>query len=283
MEVIDNLAPLREKIAYIKGLGKTVGFVPTMGFLHEGHLSLMKIAKKRTDFSVVSIFVNPMQFAQGEDLGSYPRDFPRDEALCANEGVDLIFYPESSLIYPAGYSTKIVVEGLREPLCGRSRPGHFDGVATVVAKLFNIVQPDLAVFGKKDFQQLAIIRRMAQDLNFPIEIIGAETVRERDGLAMSSRNSYLNPAEREAAPALYRTLLFAKDRIENGNAQDSAALIRVMRDRIESAGPFEIDYIEIVDRETLAPVINPASGKVLIALAAKLGRARLIDNIEAGF
>lgn len=282
MLVVSSIYELRAKLNNLRSEGRIIGFVPTMGFLHEGHLSLMRTARKRSDFVVVSIFVNPLQFAQGEDLSTYPRDFIRDETLCAGEGVDLIFYPNADEIYPSGFSTVVSVKGLDRPLCGRSRPGHFDGVATVVAKLFNIVEPDIAVFGKKDFQQLAIIRHMVADLNFPIEIIGVSTIRERDGLAMSSRNAYLNPSEREVAPALYRTLLFAKDRIENGNAQDSEALIKVMLSKIEASGPFCVDYIEIVDPETLETVRNPSLGRVVIALAARLGRARLIDNIEVG-
>ncbi|HHS50111.1 MAG TPA: pantoate--beta-alanine ligase [candidate division Zixibacteria bacterium] len=283
MKIFNTIPKIREALREIRRDGMTIGFVPTMGFLHEGHLSLIRIAKRRADVVVVSIYVNPMQFSAGEDLAAYPRDFRRDETLCENEGVNFIFYPNDEEIYPDGFATRISVEGLKEPLCGRSRPSHFDGVATVVAKLFNIVEPDLAVFGKKDFQQLAIIRRMTRDLDFPIEIVGGETVRERDGLAMSSRNKYLSPAEREVAPTLYRALRMAKQRIEDGGAEDSEAVKRVMRAQIESADAFEIDYIEIVDPETLIPVANPSSRKVVIALAVRLGAARLIDNIEVGF
>ncbi|MCK5832993.1 pantoate--beta-alanine ligase [bacterium] len=282
MEIIDNISVISGRIREYKVSGLKVGFVPTMGFLHDGHLSLVHSAKKLADRVVVSIFVNPTQFSPDEDLDSYPRDFQRDETLCSNEGVDIIFYPTSKVMYPDNFSTEIKVRGFSQLLCGRTRPNHFDGVTTVVGKLFNIVQPDLAIFGKKDYQQLTIIKRMAADLNFPIEIIGGETVREHDGLAMSSRNKYLTPIEREVAPVLYRTLLFTKDRIENGNAQDSGALIRVMRDRIEGSGPFDIDYIEIVDTSSLKPIDNPFSRECVIVLAARLGKARLIDNIEVG-
>ena len=283
MEIIRDIAEMQNRALDAKRRGLSIGFVPTMGYLHEGHLSLVRIARRRCDLLVLSIFVNPTQFGPSEDLDAYPRDFQRDETLCNAEGVDIIFYPEAKAMYPKGFSTEVKVKRLGELLCGKARPTHFAGVTTVVSKLFNIVMPDVAVFGKKDYQQQVIIKRMVADLNLPIEIVAGETSRERDGLAMSSRNRYLTPREREVAPALRDALLYAKKKIESGDAIDSARLKIEMAERIERAGPFDIDYIEIVDPKDLSPVEEPSGKAVVIALAARLGKARLIDNIEVGF
>jgi len=283
MEIIERVKEMQRRAIDAKRRGLNIGLVPTMGYLHEGHLSLIRIARKRCDLLVVSIFVNPAQFGAGEDLDAYPRDLHRDEELCNAEGVDIIFYPEKVDMYPGGFTTGVLVKQLSGLLCGRSRPEHFEGVTTVVAKLFNIVMSDIAVFGKKDYQQQVIIRRMTADLNFPIEIIPGETIRETDGLALSSRNKYLTPPERESAPALRKALIFAKTRIESGKATDSKKLTAEMAGMIESDGTFEIDYIEIFDPKNLTPIDNPSGKKSVIALAARIGKTRLIDNIEVGF
>ncbi len=278
MQVIEKISDMQSYVRKCKLDGKTIGFVPTMGYLHEGHLSLVRIARKRCDILVVSIFVNPTQFGPGEDFDKYPRDFGRDKKLCEQENVDIIFAPSVEEMYPKDSVTYVDMAGeMTNVLCGKYRPGHFRGVMTVVSKLFNIVQPDIAVFGRKDGQQLAVIRRMVSDLNFPIEIIGGETVRESDGLAMSSRNKYLTEEQRKSAPALYKSLLLAKTMIENGET-DSSKIVERMRDYISNSGDFKIQYIEIVDADTLTPV-DKIRNKVMIALAAFLGETRLIDNI----
>ena len=278
MQVIEKISDMQSYVRKCKLDGKTIGFVPTMGYLHEGHLSLVRIARKRCDILVVSIFVNPTQFGPGEDFDKYPRDFGRDKKLCEQENVDIIFAPSVEEMYPKDSVTYVDMAGeMTKVLCGKYRPGHFRGVMTVVSKLFNIVQPDIAVFGRKDGQQLAVIRRMVVDLNFPIEIIGGETVRESDGLAMSSRNKYLTEEQRKSAPALYKSLLLAKTMIENGET-DSSKIVERMRDYIFNSGDFKIQYIEIVDADTLTPV-DKIRNKVMIALAAFLGETRLIDNI----
>ena len=278
MQVIEKISDMQSYVRKCKLDGKTIGFVPTMGYLHEGHLSLVRIARKRCDILVVSIFVNPTQFGPGEDFDKYPRDFERDKKLCEQENVDIIFAPSVEEMYPKDSVTYVDMAGeMTNVLCGKYRPGHFRGVMTVVSKLFNIVQPDIAVFGRKDGQQLAVIRRMVSDLNFPIEIIGGETVRESDGLAMSSRNKYLTEEQRKSAPALYKSLLLAKTMIENGET-DSSKIVERMRDYISNSGDFKIQYIEIVDADTLTPV-DKIRNKVMIALAAFLGETRLIDNI----
>ena len=278
MQVIEKISDMQSYVRKCKLDGKTIGFVPTMGYLHEGHLSLVRIARKRCDILVVSIFVNPTQFGPEEDFDKYPRDFGRDKKLCEQENVDIIFAPSVEEMYPKDSVTYVDMAGeMTKVLCGKYRPGHFRGVMTVVSKLFNIVQPDIAVFGRKDGQQLAVIRRMVSDLNFPIEIIGGETVRESDGLAMSSRNKYLTEEQRKSAPALYKSLLLAKTMIENGET-DSSKIVERMRDYISNSGDFKIQYIEIVDADTLTPV-DKIRNKVMIALAAFLGETRLIDNI----
>jgi len=278
MRVIRSIQEMYKLSESARKEGKIIGFVPTMGYLHEGHLSLIRIARKRCDLLVVSIFVNPTQFGPNEDLNSYPRDFERDSKLCEKEGVDVIFAPSAEEMYPDGYSTWVEVKGpVTEVLCGAFRPGHFRGVTTVVAKLFNIVQPHFAVFGQKDAQQLVVIKKMTRELNFPVEIVAAPTVREKDGLAMSSRNEYLNEKERKVAPKIYQSLILAKNMLLRGE-RDTEKIKNEMRKFLESAKLIKVQYIDIVDADTLEPLKN-ARGRVMVALAAFLGKARLIDNI----
>ena len=278
MRVIRSIQEMYKLSESARKEGKIIGFVPTMGYLHEGHLSLIRIARKQCDLLVVSIFVNPTQFGPNEDLNSYPRDFERDSKLCEKEGVDVIFAPTAEEMYPDGYSTWVEVKGpVTEVLCGAFRPGHFRGVTTVVAKLFNIVQPHFAVFGQKDAQQLVVIKKMTRELNFPVEIVAAPTVREKDGLAMSSRNEYLNENERKVAPKIYQSLILAKNMLLRGE-RDTEKIKNEMRKFLESAKLIKVQYIDIVDADTLEPLKN-ARGRVMVALAAFLGRARLIDNI----
>ncbi|MCX5705532.1 MAG: pantoate--beta-alanine ligase [Candidatus Omnitrophica bacterium] len=257
--------------------GRCIGFVPTMGALHEGHLSLIRQAGKDNDLVLVSIFVNPAQFGPKEDLRKYPRTFIRDARLCKNSGVDVIFYPGIAQMYPEGYRTYVSVEGLSDCLCGRSRPGHFKGVATVVAKLFNIVQPDTAYFGVKDAQQSVMIRKMVQDLNIPVKIRVMPTVREGSGLALSSRNDYLSLNEKKDALILSRSLSFAEYLIKSG-LKDADRVISAMKQLILKKRSAKIDYISIVDASTLRP-LKKIAGECLIALAVRIGRTRLIDNV----
>jgi len=258
--------------------GKSIGFVPTMGALHEGHFSLMERARRENEILVISIFVNPTQFGPGEDYRRYPRPFEKDRMLARRAGVDIIFYPSVSEMYDEGYSTYVEVEGLSNKLCGLFRPGHFRGVASVVCKLFNIVKPDAAYFGQKDYQQLRIIKKMVEDLNMEIEIRECSTVREPDGLAMSSRNSYLSPQERKEALSLYRALKYGKDLIGSGKPIPKVVseMEKIIRKQLHS----KIDYIKIVDPETLGEVKTVTPGrKILIALAVWIGKTRLIDNM----
>ncbi len=277
MKVVSILKNLRDDIAVAVREGKKIGFVPTMGFLHAGHLSLVKKAREETDVVVMSIFVNPLQFAPGEDLEKYPWNPERDAQLASQEGVDIIFYPENEDIYPPSFSTYVNVEGLTENLCGKFRPGHFRGVTTIVAKLFNMVQPDIAYFGQKDAQQALVIRRMVMDLNMPLEVKILPTVREKDGLAMSSRNTYLSVRERSVAPLIYKSLLAAEKAIKEGE-RDKKAIITAMLLLLRSEEIIKIEYLEIVDTGSLTPV-NTLAGEVLIALAVKIGKTRLIDNV----
>jgi pantoate--beta-alanine ligase len=256
--------------------GKTIAFVPTMGFLHEGHLSLIREGRKRADSLVVSIFVNPTQFGPTEDLKTYPRNFSKDLELTRQEGVDVVFAPSDKELYPKGFQTFVKLESLPEHLCGISRPHFFRGVATVVTKLFNIVKPHTAIFGQKDFQQLIIIRRMVADLNFSIEIVGCPTVREADGLAMSSRNSYLSPEQRLHARCLYEALENAQVLLNRG-IDDAGRLVKDASERILSHPQTGIDYITICDPETLED-ITTVSRPALMALAVMIGKTRLIDN-----
>jgi len=254
-----------------------IAFVPTMGFLHEGHLALLREGRRLGDDLILSIFVNPTQFGPGEDFESYPKNLEKDFDLARKEGVDVVFVPTVTELYGDGFQTYVTLETLPEHLCGLSRPSHFRGVATVVAKLFNIVKPHIAIFGQKDFQQLAIIRKMTNDLNFDIEIRGVQTIREKDGLAMSSRNAYLTPEQRKTALCLYNSLLQSRERIQKGEKKASA-LIREMATYINSQAETAIDYISICNPDTLDDV-DQIEGPILVALAVKVGRTRLIDNM----
>jgi len=279
MITLKEISEIRTEIAKQKANGKRIGFVPTMGALHEGHLSLVKKAREHADYIVISIFVNPMQFGPNEDFNQYPRDFAHDEQMAAKAGVDLIFYPEVSAMYPADPKVFVDVKGLDQHLCGASRPGHFRGVVTIVAKLFLIVLPDIAVFGEKDFQQYTILKRMVTDLNFPITIIPGPTHRESDGLAMSSRNRYLSPEERACAPLLFQSLKQALHSFQQGITKWEALQTKIADNLIESKIPFRLDYISLVDGQELSPKEDAQEGDV-IAIAVYLGKTRLIDNIR---
>lgn len=260
--------------------GERIGLVPTMGYLHEGHVSLMRLSAARCPHTVVSIFVNPTQFGPAEDLSRYPRDLPGDLRASASAGVEVAFVPSAEAMYPAGFQTFVEVGDLARPLCGASRPGHFRGVATVVAKLLNQVQPDVACFGAKDFQQLQVVRRMVRDLDLPVEIVAGPTVREPDGLAMSSRNAYLSPAERIAATVLVRALRAAWQAFDQGE-RGAADLAREARAVLDAEPLARVDYVEVLDAESLAEVTTLERPAVL-ALAVRLGRTRLIDNTVLG-
>ncbi len=277
--LVKSVSEMKDIVKKIRKENKTIGFVPTMGYLHEGHISLIRASKKENDITVVSIFVNPLQFGKNEDLDRYPRDLERDLNICKKEGVDFVFYPSYSEMYPEGFSTFVVVEGITEKLCGAFRPGHFKGVTTVVAKLFNIVKPDRAYFGKKDYQQLKVIQRMVKDLNMDVQVVGCPIVREKDGLAMSSRNKYLSKTEREAALSLSRSLFRAKELFYQG-IYDVKKLKKAVREVLDSHPEIrEIQYIEIVDPETLESKEKAERGDI-IAIAVFVGNTRLIDNIQ---
>ncbi len=261
-----------------KSEGRTVGFVPTMGFLHEGHLSLVRESRKRADITVVSIYVNPTQFGPAEDFKEYPRDIDRDRALLEKEEVDCLFIPDSAEVYPPGYKTYVEVVDLQDKLCGQSRPGHFRGVTTVVLVLFNIVRPDLAFFGWKDAQQTIILRRMAADLRLGTRIVACPIVREPDGLAMSSRNTYLSGKERQAALVLFRSLGEARRMISEGE-RSAENMERSLRNFIGAEPLAQVEYIQIVDQDELQP-LDVLEGDCLIALAVRIGKTRLIDNIR---
>ncbi len=277
MVIIGSISKVRKVVGKAKGKGKRIGFVPTMGALHQGHLSLVEAASKECDFVAVSIFVNPLQFGPAEDYKKYPRNFSKDQKLLKEKGVDLIFYPTPKNMYKSGFSTFIEETSLGTVLCGASRPGHFRGVCTVVAKLFNIIEPDIAYFGSKDYQQARIIKQMAQDLDFAIKIKVLATVREKDGLAMSSRNAYLNKNERKDAVILYQSLKLAKKLIAAGE-RDCKKIINKLKLNITSKETAKIDYIEIKNAATLKDLAQ-IKGKVLIALAVYIGKTRLIDNL----
>lgn len=277
MREIRSIEEMHNFALRMKLRGKKIAFVPTMGALHEGHLSLVEEAKKRGEVVVVSIFVNPIQFGPKEDFARYPRNLKKDKKLLQNFDIDVLFVPDVFEIFPPGFKTYVEVEKLSQLMCGKSRPTHFRGVATIVAKLFNIVCPDVAIFGEKDFQQLVIIKQMVRDLNFPAEIVSCPTVREFDGLAMSSRNAYLTSSERKSATILYQALLLAKEEIEKGE-RDAQKIITKMRTLISLQPNVRIDYLVIVDPVNLEEV-KKIKGKVLVALAAYLGKARLIDNM----
>jgi pantoate--beta-alanine ligase len=276
VEVIPTVEQMQELAENLRRDGRRIACVPTMGFLHDGHLSLMRLAKRRADVLVVSVFVNPAQFGPEEDFETYPRNLDRDLELCATEDVDIVFTPKTGALYPDGYQSYVKLQHLPHHLCGLSRPVFFTGVATVVTKLLNIVRPHIAVFGEKDYQQLLVIRRMVQDLNFNTEIIGAPIVREKDGLAMSSRNAYLTPDQRPAALTLYRSLVQARKRVETGE-RDAAQILKEVRDLITAQPETDIDYLSICDPETLIDV-ERIDRPALMALAVKVGKTRLIDN-----
>ena len=275
MLLIRDINRLKKLIKRAKNQGKKIGLVPTMGYLHEGHLSLVRIARRKSDVLVVSIFVNPMQFAPSEDFRQYPRDLNSDMKQLRNERVDLIFYPDTERMYPPNYATSVEVKGLDQVLCGMSRPHHFRGVTTVVLKLFSIVNPDIAVFGKKDYQQAVIIKRMVKDLNLGVEVVLGKIIREKDGLALSSRNIYLSQKQRKDAVVLYQSLQWIQRAFKNGLRGRKEALKKI-RGMIRHRGG-QIDYVEAVDKGTLKPVKRLKKG-TLIALAVNFGRTRLIDN-----
>lgn len=279
MRITRTIEETRGAVASARAHGAAIGFVPTMGFLHEGHLSLIRVAREQgAPFIVVSIFVNPTQFGPGEDFSRYPRDEERDAKLLEGEGVDLLFLPSVYAMYPPGATTVVSAGAVARPLEGERRPGHFDGVATVVAKLFNIVQPDIAAFGRKDAQQCAVIERMTRDLDFPVRLVFGETVREHDGLAMSSRNSYLASDERAKAPVLHRALRAGEEAITHG-IHHVAGVEKLMQRVVEEEGGVEIDYLAVVDPLTFLPPAD-FDREVLLAGAVRVGRTRLIDNIR---
>ncbi len=277
MKICNSIEEMRAACRAARRGGKRLGFVPTMGALHEGHLSLVRAAKESCKVVAASIFVNPIQFGPHEDFDKYPRNFERDGALLEKAGVELVFAPPVEEMYGAGTVTWLAVEGLSEKLDGRSRPGHFRGMTTVVAKLFHVVEPAAAFFGQKDAAQVAIIRRMVRDLNFPVEIVACPIVREADGLAMSSRNSYLDLEQRKHALVLYRSLLRVK-KVWTAGERDAAKLAALGREEIAREKSVEVDYFEIVDPDSLDPVLRVERG-ALVAVAALVGRTRLIDNI----
>lgn len=275
MKIVSTVEEVRSQVKEWRKEGCTVGFVPTMGYLHEGHMSLIDAAGEN-DKVVVSVFVNPMQFGPNEDLASYPRDLEHDAKLCEEHGVDLIFHPTPEEMYGDNFYTYVDMNTLTQELCGLSRPVHFRGVCTVVAKLFNIVTPDKAYFGQKDAQQLAIIKRMVKDLNMPLTIIGCPIIREEDGLAKSSRNTYLSPEERKAALVLSRSIFLGKELVENGEC-DCAKIVATMTAEIEKEPLAKIDYVKIVDLGTMQQV-EKIGGGILTAIAVYIGKTRLIDN-----
>ena len=275
MKIVGTVKEVREQVKEWKKQGLSVGLVPTMGYLHEGHKSLMEAARKDNDKVVVSIFVNPMQFGPTEDLATYPRDLDHDAALCESVGVDLIFHPEAEEMYEKDFCSFVDMTGLTEGLCGKTRPIHFRGVCTVVNKLFNIVTPDHAYFGQKDGQQLAVIKRMVRDLNMDIEIVGCPIVREEDGLAKSSRNTYLSSEERKAALILSKTVALGKELAKT--EKDANKVVEAMKENIKTEPLAKIDYVEAVDALSMAPV-EKLEGTCMLAMAVYIGKTRLIDN-----
>jgi pantoate--beta-alanine ligase len=276
MRIIRTISELKVALKALREAHKSIGFVPTMGFLHEGHGSLIKQSTARCDATVVSVFVNPAQFGPGEDLSRYPRDLERDQQLCLRLGVAILFIPEAAEVYPTGFSTSINVGPIADALCGEFRPGHFRGVATVVAKLFNMVQPDLAFFGQKDLQQTAIIRRVVRDLNLPVDILVAPTVREKDGLALSSRNSYLSKADRQRALGISRGLFRAERAFQEGR-NDAQALAALAREELAQLD--EVQYCLVVDPGTLDPLVGAITRPAALCVAGVVGGTRLIDNV----
>lgn len=280
MRIIDKIEEMQQTSIDFRRAGKTIAFVPTMGYLHEGHASLLRAGRAQGDILVLSIFVNPIQFGPNEDLGRYPRDMERDCRLATECGVDIVFTPDATGMYPSGFQTSISVRELSKPLCGANRPGHFDGVATVVAKLFNVVQPDLALFGCKDYQQLAVIRRMTADLSIPVRVVGMPIIREADGLAMSSRNAYLSTAERQSALCLSRAIQVVRSLYADG-LKDAATLRRAALDLLCREPAATLEYLDFRNGTTLEAV-EQAGHDTLMALAVKIGTTRLIDNTLLG-
>ncbi len=278
IDIARGATDLRHRITTWRREGRRIGFVPTMGALHEGHLSLVRLAKQRTDHVVASVFVNPTQFGPDEDFDRYPRDSARDAELLASAGCDLLFLPTVETVYPSGHATFVEVEGVSEGLEGDARPGHFRGVATVVTLLLHLVQPDVAVFGEKDAQQLAVVRRLVRDLHLPVEIVAGETVRDADGLALSSRNAYLSVTQRRSATVLYRALRTARERIEAGE-RSATAIRRQLLEVLSTEPGLAVDYAEVVDAETFQPIEHLA-GKIVIPVAGRLGETRLLDNVH---
>ena len=277
MKMITDIEKMRTYAKITNRENKLVGFVPTMGYFHEGHLNLIRAARKQSDAVIVSIFVNPIQFGPGEDIEKYPRDIKRDEELAKSCGVDILFYPKKEDMYPEGFSTYVNVEGVTEKLCGKSRPGHFRGVTTVVMKLFEIIKPDIVYFGQKDAQQAFVVKKMIEDLNMGITMNIFPTTREEGGLAMSSRNTYLKKSERKDAAILYKSLNLAEELIKSGE-KDPKKIIKEMRGLISAVPSAKIDYVSIVDMNSLKDA-SSIKGKILIALAVFIGKTRLIDNI----
>jgi pantoate--beta-alanine ligase len=277
MRVIETIKDMKAVIRSNKTSGKTIGFVPTMGYLHEGHLSLMKKSVEANDFTVISIFVNPTQFGPNEDFEKYPRDIERDIRLAESVGVDVVFAPSVAEMYPNNYKTYVNVEDLTNVMCGLSRPGHFRGVTTVVNKLFNIVEPDKAYFGQKDAQQVVVLKKMVRDLNMNLEIVTCPIIREPDGLAMSSRNVYLSKEERAAALILSKSLFEVEEMIKKGE-KSREKVVNYLIDRIKSEKLADIDYVEVVNTENLSQV-EKLEGSILVALAVRFGKTRLIDNV----
>ena len=278
MQIVSEIGPLRRRIAQWRQSSRRVAFVPTMGALHEGHLSLVRRAAEVADAVVVSIFVNPTQFGPGEDYESYPRDPEADAALLEPAGCQLLFLPSAETIYPPGHSTWIEVEGPSQGFEGDHRPGHFRGVATVVTQLFNMVQPDVAVFGEKDAQQLTLVRKMVRDLHLPVEIVGAPIVREKDGLAMSSRNAYLSAEERRAARILHQSLLETRDLVRSGE-RNAEQIRQFLRDRLAQEPLAKVDYVGVVNAISFGP-IDELRGQCVIPITVRLGRTRLLDNLQ---
>ncbi|GIN60769.1 pantothenate synthetase [Robertmurraya siralis] len=276
MKIITNITEMQALVKELKNTN-SIGFVPTMGYLHEGHLQLIRKAREVNDITIVSIFVNPLQFGPNEDFASYPRDFERDVSVCREEGVDIIFNPSVAEMYPNPLSVKVLVQARTDVLCGDSRPGHFDGVATVLTKLFHLILPDRVYLGMKDAQQVAVVEGLIADLNFPIELIPIPTVREEDGLAKSSRNVNLNSEERQQAPEIYRALLEARKKIEAGE-RNIESLVTMIKNNITKKTSGTIDYVEIYSFPELQ-TIEKVKGKIIIAIAVQFTKARLIDNI----
>lgn len=280
MQIVHSLADMTRWSRQAIAGSRTIALVPTMGYFHEGHLSLMRSARRLADYVVVSLFVNSLQFGPSEDLARYPRDLERDARMAETEGVDILFVPADWEMYASDFNARVLVGSITDTLCGKQRPGHFEGVTTVVAKLFNIIKPHYAVFGQKDFQQLSVIRKMVRDLNWDIEIVPHPIVREQDGLAMSSRNTYLSSEERDKALALYRSILHAKARYAEG-VTDAGVIQSEIRDIILAAPGVSIDYIAVVDKDTLSDM-KVIDDRAVLALAVRVGKTRLIDNCFMG-